>query len=315
MLKRPTALSFSVPTPGGFEHQPVLLEETAAMLAGCRRILDGTVGGAGHARRLARDGAVIMGLDQDPAAVAAARAALGAPHVVKQLNFADAADDPDVRAFAPDGALLDLGVSSPQIDETARGFTFREGAPLDMRMSDDGPSAAEWLNREDDATIAAALREGGDEPRAGAIAREIVRRRQRAPLAVSDDLVGAIRKVLGPRSGAPEFARIFQAVRIAVNRELERLARALPDLLGLLAPGGVLAVIAYHSGEDRLTKHAMREWARDCVCPPDQPVCTCRGRALGTLLTRRAVTASEAEIAVNPRARSARLRAFRKAAA
>lgn len=297
-----------------FQHAPVLLEEVAQLLAGCRRILDGTAGGGGHAARLAEAGATIFAIDQDPAAVAATRDRLGPAHHVKQLNFADAAADDDVRAFAPDGALLDLGVSSPQIDDAARGFSFREGAPLDMRMTGEGPSAAEWLTRAPEEELADALRRGADEPRAGALAREIVRRRERGPFVTSDDLVNAVRKVLGPRSGPAEFARVFQAVRIAVNRELERLEEALPALRDLLAPGGVLAVIAYHSGEDRLVKHAMREWARSCVCPPEQPVCTCRGRALGTLLTRRSITAGAAELAANPRARSAHLRAFRTAA-
>jgi len=293
----------------------VLLEETAAILAGCRRVLDGTAGAGGHARRLAHAGARVFALDQDPVAVRAASAVLPPPHVVRELNFADAAADPEVRAFAPDGVLLDLGVSSPQIDDVTRGFSFRQGAPLDMRMSGTGPTAAEWLSRADEDEMAEAFRDGADEPRAGALAREIARRRQRGPFASSDDLVNAVRKVLGPRSGPPEFARAFQAVRIAVNRELERLDTALPALFALLEPGGVLAVIAYHSGEDRRVKRAMREWSRSCVCPPEQPVCTCRGRALGTLASRRAVVASPAEIAANPRARSARLRAIRKAAA
>jgi len=246
--------------------------------------------------------------------VAAARAALGGRGTVRSLDFAEAATDPELRAFAPDGVLLDLGVSSPQLDDPARGFTFRPGAPLDMRMNGDGMSAAEWLSGAPDEDLAAAFRDWGDEPRARALAREIAKRRHRRPFAVSDDLVGAIRAVLGPRSGAPDFARLFQAVRIAVNGELERLAGALPALLGLLAPGGVLAVISYHSGEDRLVKHAFREWARSCVCPPEQPACTCRGRPLGELLTRHAVGAGAAAVEQNPRARSARLRAFRKAA-
>ena len=299
-----------------FQHAPVLLDDVARLLAGCQRVLDGTAGSGGHAKRLTDQGATIFAIDQDPAAVAAARAVLPPPHIVRQLNFADAHADPDVRAFAPDGILLDLGVSSPQIDAESRGFTFRVGAPLDMRMSGAGPTAADWLNRADVAELADALRNGGDEPppRAGALAREIVRRREREPFAVSDHLVNAVRRVLGPRSGPPDFARVFQAVRIAVNRELERLEAALPALRDLLAPCGVLAVIAYHSGEDRLVKHAMRDWARACVCPPEQPVCPCRGRALGTLLTRRGVAAGDAEVAANPRARSAHLRAFRTAA-
>lgn len=298
-----------------FVHQPVLLEEVAALFRGCHRVLDGTVGGGGHAARLAADGARVLGLDRDPAAVAAARAALGAAAAVRPGDFAAAGADPDVIAFRPDGILLDLGVSSPQLDDPARGFSFRAGTPLDMRMDPGAEEdAAAWLATADEAELAAAFRDGADERRHRALARAIVRRRAAHPLATSDDLVGAVRAVLGPRSGPDDFARIFQAVRIAVNGELDRLRRALPALLEVAAPGAVLAVIAYHSGEDREVKHTMREWARECVCPPRQPVCTCRGHALGEVVTRRAVRPSAAEAAANPRARSARLRAFRKAA-
>jgi 16S rRNA (cytosine1402-N4)-methyltransferase len=298
----------------GFAHHPVMVEEVAALLAGCRRVLDGTVGGGGHAARLVARGARVLGLDRDPAAVAAARAALGGGASVRLGDFAEAAGDADVAALRPDGVLLDLGVSSPQLDDPARGFSFRRGTPLDMRMNPGvGATAAEWLGGAGIAELAAALRDWADERRARALAQEIVRRRQRRPFTISDDLVGAIRGVLGPRSGPDDFARIFQAVRIAVNGEIERLTRALPALLEVAAPGAVLAVIAYHSGEDRVVKHAMQAWARDCVCPPGQPVCTCRGRSLGALVTRRAVRPSAAEAAANPRARSARLRAFRKA--
>jgi 16S rRNA (cytosine1402-N4)-methyltransferase len=146
------------------------------------------------------------------------------------------------------------------------------------------------------------------------LARTIARRRAAQPLATSDDLVGAIRAVLGPRSGPPDFARLFQAVRIVLNDEIGRLEAALEGFREVLVRGGVLAVIAYHSGEDRVVKHVFREWARACVCPEDQPVCNCRGRALGALLTRRAIRPPAEEIAANPRARSARLRAFRTAA-
>jgi 16S rRNA (cytosine1402-N4)-methyltransferase len=258
----------------------------------------------------------VLALDRDPSAVAAARERLGDAAEVRLLDFAAAATDPAVRSFAPDGVLLDLGVSSPQLDDPERGFTFRPGARLDMRMSaGEGPSAAEWLNGADERTLADTFREYGDEPRSRALARTIVRRRARAPLLVSEDLVGAVREVLGPRSGPAEFARLFQAVRIAVNGELERLASALPALLDLLAPGGVLAVVSYHSGEDRVVKHTFREWSRSCICPPEQPVCTCRRRPLGELLTRRPIEAQPDEVARNPRARSARLRGFRKAAA
>jgi 16S rRNA (cytosine1402-N4)-methyltransferase len=139
-----------------------------------------------------------------------------------------------------------------------------------------------------------------------------VRRRGNRAFRTSDDLVGAIRAVLGPRSGAGDFARIFQALRIAVNDEMHSLSSALPILRDKLEPNGVLAVISYHSGEDRIVKHALREWSLDCVCPPRQLQCTCRGRALGALITRKAITAGEDEISRNPRARSARLRAWRR---
>ena len=301
--------------PQVFAHDSVLLGEVAAVLAGCRRILDGTAGAGGHSARLARAGARVVAIDRDPEAVAAASAKLGPSAAVRRLDFAEAARDPDIRDFAPDGILLDLGVSSPQIDDTARGFTFRPGAPLDMRMAAGaGPSAADWLNDTPALELAAAFTDFGDEPRARALAREIVRRRATRPFTVSDDLVNAVRAVLGPRSGPADFARLFQAVRIAVNGELDRLAGALPGLLDVLAPGGILAVLSYHSGEDRIVKHAFRDWARACICPPQQPVCTCRGRALGTVVTKRAIVPGAAELDANPRARSARLRAFRRAA-
>lgn len=297
-----------------FAHAAVLLEPSVALLEGCRRVLDGTVGAGGHALALLAGGARVLGLDRDPAAVRAAGAALGGRAEVLQLDFAAAAGDAAVRTFRPDGVLLDLGVSSPQLDAAERGFTFRPGAPLDMRMSGVGMTAEGWLNGAAEAELAEAFRDFGDERRARALARQVVRRRATRAFTTSDDLVGAIRATLGPTSGPADFARLFQAVRIAVNGELERLERALPALLELLEPGGVLAVIAYHSGEDRIVKHAFRDWARACVCPPGQPVCTCRGAPLGQLLTRRPIEASAAEVARNPRARSARLRGFRKAA-
>ncbi len=300
-----------------FAHAPVLLAESVALLAGCRRVIDGTVGAGGHSRALAEAGAEVIALDRDPAAVAAATASVaGLPVRVMLCDFADAAQHPDVRAFKPDGVLLDLGLSSPQIDDESRGFTFRTGAPLDMRMgSGSGFTAAEWLNSADEREIADVFHNYGDERKAFQLARQIVKRRANAAFTVSDDLVGAIRGTLGPRSGPPEFARLFQAVRIVVNGELERLERALPDLFELLSPGGVMAVIAYHSGEDRIVKHQFRDWARSCICPPELPVCVCRGKPLGELLAKQGIEAKPKELARNPRSRSARLRAIRKAPA
>jgi 16S rRNA (cytosine1402-N4)-methyltransferase len=232
-----------------------------------------------------------------------------------QSNYADLDALPSLAGMTFDGILLDLGISSHQVDDAERGFTFRPGARLDMRMgSDAGQDAAALLNTADDARLTKIFKTFGDEPRGARLAHEIVRRRENKPFATSDDLVGAIRAVLGSRSGAAEFARLFQALRIAVNDELPGLERALPALRDRLSPGGILAVIAYHSGEDRIVKHAMRSWSAACICPPKQPMCTCRGHALGTTLTRRAVTASHDEVVQNPRARSARFRAWQSAA-
>jgi len=160
--------------------------------------------------------------------------------------------------------------------------------------------------------LAAVFRDYADERRGRALAREVVRRRLRAPFVVSDDFVNAIRAVLGPRSGPPDFARLFQALRIAVNEEIDALAAALPALRDALIPGGRLGVITYHSGEDRVVKHAFREWSRACICPPRQPVCTCRGHPLGLVLTKKPILPEPEEIAVNPRARSARFRVFER---
>jgi 16S rRNA (cytosine1402-N4)-methyltransferase len=175
-------------------------------------------------------------------------------------------------------------------------------------------TAAELLNTLDETELSHIFREYGDEPRANRLARQIVHRRDRKPMHVSDDLVDAIRGAFGARMGPGDFARLFQAVRIAVNDELTMLENALPLLRDRLKPGGRLAVIAYHSGEDRLVKHTMREWSSSCICPPRQLQCTCRGKSLGKLLTKRAITAGAKETAINPRSRSARLRAWQSAA-
>jgi 16S rRNA (cytosine1402-N4)-methyltransferase len=299
-------------------HAPVLAAQVLQLLDGARQVLDGTLGGGGHAAMLLEAGGTVVGLDRDPEALAAARERLAAAERegrfrAVQGNYADVDRNDALAGLRFDGILLDLGISSHQIDDASRGFTFREGAPLDMRMGDVTATAADLLNEAPERELARIFREYGDEPRSARLAREVVRRRGNRELRTSDDLVGAIRGALGPRSGAPDFARLFQAVRIAVNDELPGLARALPALRERLEPGGVLAVIAYHSGEDRMVKQAFQEWSRACVCPPKQPMCTCRGAPLGETLTRKPVVADEAEIARNPRARSARLRAWRRA--
>lgn len=295
-------------------HLPVLLDAVLGLAAGARRAVDCTLGDGGHTAALRATGASVLGIDRDPEAIARARARLGEDGI-RYLNapYASAEALAAVAEFRPDFILLDLGVSSRQLDDEALGFTFRRGATLDMRMSRAGPTAADLLNESSAAELATIFKEFGDEPRARRLADGIVERRGQAPFATSDDLVNAIRRVLGPRSGPGDFARLFQAVRIAVNDELPGLARALPALRDRLVPGGRLAVISYHSGEDRLVKHSFREWAASCTCPPIQPVCTCRGRALGRLSPRKPVLPSADELTLNPRARSARLRAFQVA--
>jgi 16S rRNA (cytosine1402-N4)-methyltransferase len=263
-------------------------------------------------------GATVTAIDRDPDAVKAARDRLAPDEAAGRFrvilgNFAEADRLLPDQSEKFDAILADLGVSSHQFDDPSRGFSFREGAPLDMRMSPaSDEDAADLLNSAPEEELAQIFRDYGDEPRARRLAREVVRRRGNRDFSTSDDLVGAIRAVLGPRSGAGEFARIFQSLRIAVNDEMQSLQTALPILRDRLNDGGVLAVIAYHSGEDRAVKHTMREWSLDCVCPPRQMTCTCRGKPLGSLVTRKPVTASDAEIARNPRARSARLRAWRR---
>ena len=298
--------------PSSSYHVPVLLEPVVAAAAGALRAVDATLGGGGHAEALRAAGLEVLAIDRDPDAIAFARNRLGE----RGIRYVQAAyDAPEalsaVAGFRPGFILLDLGVSSRQLDQTDRGFTFRPGAPLDMRMEAQGASAADLLNRAGEGALERIFADYGDERRARRLAREIVRRRGRAEFAISDDLVNAIRATLGPRAGPSEFARLFQAVRIAVNDELAGLSRALPAFRDALMPGGGLAVITYHSGEDRLVKLAFREWASACVCPPHMPVCTCRGRPLGRLDPRKPILPPDEEIASNPRARSAKLRIFR----
>ncbi len=309
----------------GFTHEPVLADQVVELLAPERggTFLDGTLGGGGHAERIldAAPDARIVGLDRDPEALEAARGRLGIRGdrvVFVEANFRDVAEvathRPDIRDL--DGALLDLGVSSHQIDKEARGFSFRRGTPLNMRMggtTGGGRTAADILNTASEEELGAVFREYGEERRWRAIAREVVRRRETARFRTADDLVAVFTTVLGPGLDARTKARLFQALRIEVNDEMTALQEALIAIRDLLAPRGRFAVISYHSLEDRMVKHAFREWSRECVCPPELPACRCRGRALGRVLTKRPVRPSEAEVLRNPRARSAHLRVWEKA--
>jgi 16S rRNA (cytosine1402-N4)-methyltransferase len=304
-------------------HVPVMLREVMEYLRPDRGGLyfDGTVGGGGHAEAmLSADPAVrVIAVDQDREALEVAGNRLkefGDRVRLVRANYADAAA---AVAEPLAGALLDLGVSSHQIDDPGRGFSFRPGTPLDMRMgggtgTPKSRTAADLLNSMTESELADVFFHYGEERRARRLAAEVVKARRLSPFRVSDDLLAVLARVLGPRIEAQDKARIFQALRIAVNDELSVLERAMPVLRDRLAPSGVFVVLSYHSLEDRRVKDAFREWSRDCVCPPEFPVCRCRGVALGELLTRKAVQASADEVARNARARSVRLRAWRRAA-
>lgn len=303
-------------------HEPVLGEEALELLEprGRGLYLDGTVGGGGHTRLILErcSGCRVLAVDRDPDALAEARGRL-APFEGRvrflEARFDRAVTDPEARDSGLDGALLDLGVSSHQLDADARGFAFRRGVALDMRMdASEGVDARSFLAEASEARLVEVFRDYGEEPRARRLAREVVKRRATAPLETSDDLVAALRVSLGRAPTAQDKARIFQAVRIAVNEEMEALELGLPAIREVLKDGAVMVVIAYHSLEDRVVKNAFREWSRACVCPPEIPVCTCRGRPLGQTLTRRVLRPSAQEVERNPRARSARLRAWRRAA-
>jgi 16S rRNA (cytosine1402-N4)-methyltransferase len=303
-------------------HDPVLAKDVVSFLSpsGEGLYLDGTVGGGGHARLILEvcGGCRVLAVDRDPEALEHARATLAdfAGRVrFLRARFDDATNDAEVRDVGLDGALLDLGVSSRQLEADERGFTFRRGVALDMRMDPSGgPDARSFLAEASEERLAQVFRDFGEEPRARRLAREIVKRRSTRALETSDDLVAALSVTLGRSPSARDKARIFQAVRIAVNEELEALERGLPAIREAMNEGAVIVVISYHSLEDRVVKNAFREWSRACVCPPELPMCTCRGRPLGETLTRRPVRPAAAEVAQNPRARSARLRAWRRAA-
>ncbi len=281
--------------------------------------LDGTVGAGGHAEAILEasspDGRLI-GLDRDPLAIAHCRqrlARFGDRVELHEANFAEIDRIPGLERVRFDGALLDLGVSSAQIDEKARGFSYRQDAPLDMRMGPRGVPARDMLSRADLDALADVFRKYGEERHSRSIARAIVREREREPI----DTTGRLRAVVEaavPASSHPlkSVARVFQALRIAVNDELSALESGLKLCAERLETGARLVVIAYHSLEDRIVKHYFRALASDCICPPDFPVCRCDKVAEATILTRRPIRPDEAEIAVNPRARSARLRAIEK---
>jgi 16S rRNA (cytosine1402-N4)-methyltransferase len=303
------------------DHKPVLPEELVEILdprAG-ETFVDCTFGGGGHARliaeRLGAEGELIA-VDRDPASEARWRefsAESPAPTRFLRADYAAALEGLRGEGVKPDGIVFDLGMSSMQLDAWERGFSYAYDAPLDMRMDPEQElTAATIVNEWPQERIAGVLRDFGEERRAGSMAREIVRRR---PIETTSELVTAIKAGVPPadRFGRGHPAkRAFQAIRIAVNGELEALDRALPSAWDLLPVGGRLGAISFHSLEDRRVKRFLVDLARECICPPEAPVCTCGSKPEAELLTKRALAPTPEEIERNPRSASAHLRAARK---
>jgi 16S rRNA (cytosine1402-N4)-methyltransferase len=304
-------------------HTPVLLGPVVELIVPALEhggvFVDGTLGLGGHARAILERAprAELVGIDRDPGALETARANLASyqervrfvrddfesiPAVLERLGVEE------VR-----GVLLDLGVSSPQLDEAHRGFSFRGAGPLDMRMDPDQPlMASTVVNEYSQRDLAAVIRRYGEERFASRVAAAIVRHR---PIRDTTHLAEVVKEAIPAatrRTGGHPARRTFQALRLEVNRELEALERVLPGAILSLAPGGRLVVISYHSLEDRITKRALADAAKGCVCPSDFPVCVCGAEAEVRLLTRRPVRPSDDEVANNPRASAAKLRAAEK---
>ena len=301
------------------EHEPALARQIVDLLLPAVEhggiVVDATLGRAGHATALldASPRVELVGIDRDPEALAASRAHLSSygrrvrlvrddfknvEAVLERLGI------PSVR-----GVLFDLGVSSPQLDAPQRGFSFRAGGPLDMRMDpSQGLSAHDVVNGYSRRDLAAVIRRYGEERFAGRIASAIVARRPVEDTLALAEIVKEAIPAATRRTGGHPAKRTFQALRIEVNQELDALETALPGAVAALSPGGRLGVLSYHSLEDRAVKRYFAQESRGCVCPPSFPVCSCSARASLRVITRRPITPGEEEVARNPRARSARLR-------
>lgn len=308
-----------------FHHIPVLFEETIANLnirpSGI--YIDGTLGGAGHSYEIAKrltEGGRLVGIDQDEDAIQAATAHLSPfadrvtivhdnyehiPEIAERLGIREA-----------DGILLDIGVSSYQLDNPERGFSYNEDEPLDMRMDQENPVSAKTIvNTWSAEDLARILKDYGEERYAGRIAENIAKAREQHPLETTGELVAIIRSSI-PMKMQEKYGnpckRTFQAIRIACNRELDVLQDSIDSLIDLLAPGGRLCIITFHSLEDRIVKNAFRRNENPCTCPPEFPVCVCGKKSKGTVITKKPITASKEELAANKRAASAKLRVFEK---
>lgn len=303
-----------------FKHISVMLYETINSLniKPDGIYVDGTSGGAGHSFEIAKrlENGKLIALDRDPDAVAVATERLkGLPATVIQSNF----EDMDIALKSVgidkvDGILLDLGVSSYQLDTAERGFSFHKDAPLDMRMSKSGTTAADLVNTLSREELRQIFRDYGEERFAFKIAGEIVKKRESKPIETTLELADIIASAVpaaARRDGHPA-RKCFQALRIAVNGELDNLKGVLDKAFDMLNPDGVFSIITFHSLEDRIVKLKFKEYATGCTCPPDIPICVCGKTPRGELVSRKPITASEDELKVNQRSRSAKLRSIKK---
>lgn len=301
-----------------FKHKSVLFDEAIAALElnESKIIADGTAGGGGHSREIAKTAKRLIAIDQDPDAIHVLNERLGdMPNVsIVQSNFSNIKNIISALNISKiDGMLLDLGVSSFQLDNGSRGFSFHQDAPLDMRMSKAGLSAYDVVNTYDEKSLADMIWKYGEEKFSRSIARNIVKAREEKPIQTTFELVEIIKASMSAKElkkGHPA-RKTFQAIRIEVNGELDRLKEALGNAFECLNKGGIIAVITFHSLEDRIVKETFAQWTRGCTCPKEFPICVCGNKPKGELLFK-SKSPSESELEDNPRARSSRLRAFKK---
>lgn len=305
-----------------FHHKPVLFEETIRSLAIRPEgtYIDGTMGGGGHSEAILQrlTTGTLLSIDQDPDAIRAAGERLKQyPQSIRvRGNFAQMGEIAKAQGMeAVDGVLLDIGVSSYQLDTPERGFSYHHDAPLDMRMSQEGPSARDLVNTLDERELADIIFRYGEDRSARRIAQGICLARKKAPIETTAQLAEIIKESVPAavrRAEGHPARKTFQALRIAVNGELDRLQEGLEAGFGLLKPGGRLAVITFHSLEDRIVKQQMQEWCQGCICPKDFPVCVCGRKPQGKLVYKKGLAPSPEEVEENPRARSSRLRVIEK---